>query len=130
MQKKARKLSNFPNSCISTGTTAAVSHHDTCSTYYTSSLHANLPICQSAICQSVKHSLCLTTTSVIKFDVSSEQQSRNYAEKKPADHVCTHITSKRIEQEGPGWSGFEFVTKPDQLGLSSSIRLEAVMEQS
>ena len=22
-----------------------------------------------------------------------------------AHHVCTHITSKRIELEGPGWSG-------------------------
>ena len=29
----------------------------------------------------------------------------NYAQKKTAHHVCTHITSKRIEQEGPGWSG-------------------------
>ena len=27
-------------------------------------------------------------------------------------------------------SGFEFFTKPDQPGLSSSIRLEVVMEQS
>ena len=29
----------------------------------------------------------------------------NYAEKKTAHHVCTHMTSKRIELEGPGWSG-------------------------
>ena len=42
------------------------------------------------------------------------------------------ITSKRIELESPvvqDWSGFEFSTKPDQPGLSSSIRLEVVMEQ-
>ena len=37
-----------------------------------------------------------------------------------AHHVCTHITSKRIE----------FITKPDQPGLSSSICFEVVMEQS
>ena len=53
----------------------------------------------------------------------------NYAEKKPA-HLCTHITSKQIELEGPGWSGYEFVTKPDQPGLSSSICLQVVMELS
>ena len=23
-----------------------------------------------------------------------------------AHHICTHITSKRIELESPGWSGF------------------------
>ena len=51
--------------------------------------------------------------------------------KKTAHHVCTHITSKRIEiPVGQVWSGFEFVTKPDQPGVSCSIRLEAVMEQS
>ena len=47
-------------------------------------------------------------------------------------HVCTHITSKRIEKVPVGlvWSGFEFDKKPDQPGVSSSIRLEVVMEQS
>ena len=44
----------------------------------------------------------------------------NYAEKKHA-HLCTHITSKKIELEGPGCSGFQFPTKPDQPGHSSSI---------
>ena len=49
----------------------------------------------------------------------------------PANSVCLlmHVTSERIELEGPGWSSgwssFEFSEKPDQLGLSSSIRLEA-----
>ena len=47
--------------------------------------------------------------------------------KKPRTYVCTHITSKRIQKV---WSGFEFDTKPDQPGLSRSIRLEVVMEQS
>ena len=28
------------------------------------------------------------------------------AAKKKLQNVCTHITSKRIELEGPGWSGF------------------------
>ena len=31
-----------------------------------------------------------------------------------AHHVCTHITSKRIELESPGWSGFVINSKPDQ----------------
>ena len=41
-------------------------------------------------------------------------------------HVCMYlcyvrsiITSERIEQEGPGWSGFELSTKPAQPGLNS-----------
>ena len=37
-----------------------------------------------------------------------------------------HIASKSIELESHGWSCFEFFTKPDQSGLSSSIRLEVV----
>ena len=44
----------------------------------------------------------------------------NYAEKKPAHHVCTHITSRQIE----------FATKPVQPGLSSSIRLEVMWVQT
>ena len=31
-----------------------------------------------------------------------------------AHYVCTHITSKRIELESPGWSGFVINSKPDQ----------------
>ena len=31
-----------------------------------------------------------------------------------AHHVCTHITSKQIELESPGWSGFVINSKPDQ----------------
>ena len=31
--------------------------------------------------------------------------THNYAEKKPANHVCTLITFKQIELEGSGWSG-------------------------
>ena len=50
----------------------------------------------------------------------------NYAKKKPAHHVCTNITFKRIELEDPGWSGFEF----DHPGLSCSICLEVVMKRS
>ena len=38
----------------------------------------------------------------------------NYAEKKTAHHVCTHITFKLIELEGPVWSGFVTNSKPDQ----------------
>ena len=37
-------------------------------------------------------------------DWNAELQN-NYAEKKIRTYVCTHITSKRIELEGPGWSG-------------------------
>ena len=51
--------------------------------------------------------------------------------KKPA-HLCTHTTSKQIELEGPVgqvWSGFESVTKPDQPGLSSLIRLEVMKDK-
>ena len=38
-----------------------------------------------------------------------------------------HVTTKRIELEGPGWvwSSFEFLKKLDQPGLSSSICLKA-----
>ena len=35
-----------------------------------------------------------------------------------------YTTFKRIELESPGWSGFVENSRPDQLGLSSSIRLE------
>ena len=49
---------------------------------------------------------------------------------KSAQNVCTHITSKWIELESQVWSGFEFLTKPDQPGLSNLIRLEVVMEWS
>ena len=42
--------------------------------------------------------------------------------------VCMHITSKQVELESLGWPGFS--SKPDQPGLSSSICLEVVMEQS
>ena len=45
-------------------------------------------------------------------------------EKESASHVCTHIAFKQIELEGPGWSGVEFDTKPDQPVVSSSIHLE------
>ena len=38
----------------------------------------------------------------------------NYAEKKIRTYVCTHITSKRIELEYPGWSGFVANSKRDQ----------------
>ena len=44
--------------------------------------------------------------------------------------VCTRITSKRIALEGPGWSGFQFDTEPDQPEVSRSISSEVVMEQS
>ena len=45
--------------------------------------------------------------------------------------LCSITTSKQIELERPGWSGFvENLAKPDQPGLFSSIRLEVVMEQS
>ena len=45
------------------------------------------------------------------------------AKKKKLQNICTHITSKRIEKVPVGQvlSGFEFVTKPDQPGLSSSV---------
>ena len=33
--------------------------------------------------------------------------------------VCMHITSKQIELESLGFSGFVANSKPDQLGLSS-----------
>ena len=63
------------------------------------------------------------------------QQSRSHiltiTKKKTAHHVRTHKNFKRIKGPvGQVWSGLELVTKPDQLGLSSSICLEAVMEQS
>ena len=54
----------------------------------------------------------------------------NNGKKKNLQNICTYITSKRIELEGASWSGFEFVTKPDQPGLSSSIRLEVVKERT
>ena len=37
-----------------------------------------------------------------------------------------YITSKRIKLEGPGWSGFVPNSKPDQPGLSRSVRLEVM----
>ena len=40
--------------------------------------------------------------------------------------VLTYITSKQIELESPGWSGFEPASKSDQLRLSSSIRLDVM----
>ncbi len=55
----------------------------------------------------------------------------NYGEKKTAHvyHIGYIITPEQIEPEITGCSGFEKVTsKPDQPGLSSSIRLEAMME--
>ena len=36
----------------------------------------------------------------------------------------THAMTKKV------WSGLEFSTKPDQPGLSSSIRLKIMMKQS
>ena len=47
--------------------------------------------------------------------------------------VRSITTSKRIKLESPGgqvWSGFEFAIKPDQPGLSSSIRLEVMWVQT
>ena len=45
-------------------------------------------------------------------------------------NVCTYITSKQIEVPvGQVWSGFEFVTKPNQPRLSSLIRLEVIKDK-
>ena len=41
--------------------------------------------------------------------------------------VCIYITSKRIELESPGWSGFVANLRPDK---TWPICLEDVMEQS
>ena len=47
-----------------------------------------------------------------------------------AHHVCTHIKELSLKVPvGQVWSGYEFITKPDQPGFSSSIHLEVVMEQ-
>ena len=55
----------------------------------------------------------------------------NYDEKKIRSDVCEHIASKRIKLESPGCSDlqfFKFASKPEQLGLSNLICLEAVMK--
>ena len=39
-------------------------------------------------------------------------------------------SSKQIELESPGWSGFVENSKPDQPGLSSLIRLEVMCIQT
>ena len=43
--------------------------------------------------------------------------------------VRIYITSKRIELESRGWSGFEFAKELDQPGLSSLIRLEVIKDK-
>ena len=48
---------------------------------------------------------------------------------KGAQDVCKYTISKRIELESPGYSGFKDLSipsKPEQPGLSSSIRLEVM----
>ena len=44
--------------------------------------------------------------------------------------VPTKLLNELRYVESQVWSGFEFVRKPDQPGLSSSIRLKVVMEQN
>ena len=47
--------------------------------------------------------------------------------------VLMHPTSKRVELDSPGYSGFEKklkVSNPEQPGLSKSIRLEVMCIQT
>ena len=48
---------------------------------------------------------CFSSTSDSYFPQKQVKGPYNYAEKKIRTYVCTHITSKQIELEGPGWSG-------------------------
>ena len=66
--------------------------------------------------------------SVIRdFAWKCQTTTTNGAEKKWQVHTCT--TCKRIGLEGPGWSGFQFATNPDQPRLSSLICLEVIKDK-
>ena len=61
--------------------------------------------------------LCYSTLSVIytlKMKSPTPRIRRlTMRGKKPA-HLCMHLTSKQVELESPGWSGFVTNSKPDQ----------------
>ena len=44
-------------------------------------------------------------TSVLTFEIDKLWVFVLTMHKKKSAHLCTHITSKRIELESPGWSG-------------------------
>ena len=44
---------------------------------------------------------------LVIWEILARRYVSNYDEKKSAQNVCEHSAYKRIELEGPGWSGFE-----------------------